>query len=174
MRERSGSELASPAQSDQQPKDEDGRARSCTSVAVLIDTNVFVYRYDARFSRKQQIANDILRSAIDAGDARVPHQVVVEFVAATTRGRPGTRLLSAQEALREADDILAQFPIIYPNEAVLRTALRGFTAYGLSWFDTHLWAYAEVFGLTEIISEDFAHGRLYGSVMVRNPFVQVQ
>ncbi|MDE0110115.1 MAG: PIN domain-containing protein [Bryobacterales bacterium] len=143
-------------------------------MAVLIDTNIFVYRYDARFSRKQQIAKDILRSAIDAGDARVPHQVVVEFVAATTRGRPGTRLLSAREALHEADDILAQFPIIYPNEAVLRTALRGLAAYGLSWFDAHLWAYAEVFGLTEIISEDFAHGRLYGSVMVRNPFVQVQ
>ena len=143
-------------------------------MAVLIDTNVFVYRYDARFRRKQEIANDILRSAIDAGDARVPHQVVVEFVAATTRGTPGTRMLSAQEALREADDILAQFPVIYPNEAVLRTALRGFAAYGLSWFDAHLWAYAEVFGLTEIISEDFAHGRLYGSVMVRNPFVQVQ
>ena len=143
-------------------------------MAVLIDTNVFVYRYDARFRRKQEIANDILRSAIDAGDARVPHQVVVEFVAATTRGRPGARLLSAQEALREADDILAQFPIVYPNEAVLRTALRGFAAYGLSWFDAHLWAYAEVFGLTEIISEDFAHGRLYGTVMARNPFVQAQ
>lgn len=174
MRERSGSEPASPAQGDRQQRAEDGHARSCTSVAVLIDTNVFVYRYDARFRRKQEIANDILRSAIDAGDARVPHQVVVEFVAATTRGRPGARLLSAQEALREADDILAQFPIVYPNEAVLRTALRGFAAYGLSWFDAHLWAYAEVFGLTEIISEDFAHGRLYGTVMARNPFVQAQ
>ena len=139
-------------------------------MAVLIDTNIFVYRYDARFRRKQELANDVLRSAIDAGDARVPHQVVVEFVAATTRGGTETRLLSPQEALREADDIMAQFPIIYPNEAVLRTALRGFVAYRMSWFDAHLWAYAEAFGLTEIISEDFDHGRLYGSVLVRNPF----
>ena len=69
---------------------------------------------------------------------------------------------------------MAQFPIIYPNEAVLRTALHGFAAYGLSWLDAHLWAYAEAFGLTEIISEDFAHGRLYGSVMVHNPFIQAQ
>lgn len=42
-------------------------------VAVLIDTNVFVYRYDPRFRRKQEIADGILRSAIDAGDARIPH-----------------------------------------------------------------------------------------------------
>ena len=40
---------------------EDGHATSCASVATLIDTNVFVYRYDARFRRERQIANDILR-----------------------------------------------------------------------------------------------------------------
>lgn len=38
-------------------------------------------------------------------------------MAATTRGKPGTQLLTAPRALREADDIVAQFPIIYPNEA---------------------------------------------------------
>ena len=66
--------------------------------------------------------------------------------------------------------MLAQFRVLYPNEAVLRTALRGAAAYGLSWFDAHLWAYAEVYGLTEILSEDFQHARMYGSVRVRNPF----
>ena len=141
-------------------------------MAVLIDTNVFVYRDDPRFRRKQEIADGILRSAIDAGDTRVPHQVVIKFLAAATRGGREARLLSPQEALREADDILAAFPIIYPNAAVLRTATRGCAACGMSWFDAHLWAYAEVFGLTEIISEDFAHGRLYGSVIARDPFAQ--
>lgn len=38
-------------------------------------------------------------------------------MAATTPGKPGTQLLSDPKALREADDILAQFPVIYPNEA---------------------------------------------------------
>ena len=33
-----------------------------------------------------------------------------------------------------------------------------------------MWAYADVFGLAEMISEDFQHGRLYGSVRVMNPF----
>jgi hypothetical protein len=31
-------------------------------------------------------------------------------------------------------------------------------------------AYAEAFGLSELISEDSQHGRLYGSVRVVNPF----
>jgi predicted nucleic acid-binding protein len=54
---------------------------------------------------------------------------------------------------------------------VLLTALRGTAIYGLSWFDAHLWAYAEVHGLSEILSEDFEHGRHYGKVRVVNPFL---
>jgi predicted nucleic acid-binding protein len=53
----------------------------------------------------------------------------------------------------------------------LRTALRGAVAYQLSWFDAHLWAYAEHFGLSELLSEDFQHDRLYGSVRAMNPFL---
>ena len=41
----------------------------------------------------------------------------------------------------------------------------------LSWFDAHLWACAEVHRIEELISEDFQHGRLYGTVRVRNPFL---
>jgi hypothetical protein len=33
-----------------------------------------------------------------------------------------------------------------------------------TWFDAHLWAYAEHYGLAEIVLEDFPHGRMYGSV----------
>ena len=68
--------------------------------------------------------------------------------------------------------MLAEFPILYPNEAVVRTALRGAAAYGLSWFDAHIWAYAEVYGLGELLSEDFQHRRMYGTVRVRNPFAE--
>ena len=140
-------------------------------MAVLIDTNILVYRYDPRFPEKQRIATDILRRGVTSGEIRVPHQAIVEFVAATTRGRPRIRLLEPRDAQREAEEMLAQFRVLYPNEAVLRTALRGTAAYGLSWFDAHLWAYAEVYGLNEILSEDFQHARLYGSVRIRNPFV---
>ena len=54
---------------------------------------------------------------------------------------------------------------------MFRTALRGVTAYQLSWLDAHLWAYAEHFGMEELLSEDFEQGRVYGSVRVVNPFL---
>ena len=138
---------------------------------ALIDTNVLVYRYDDRFPDKQRIAVDVLRDGIATGSARIPHQSIIEFVAATTRGGPENQLLDAADARREAEELMAQFPIIYPDAAVLRTALRGGAAYGLSWFDAHLWAYAEVHGMAELLSEDFQHGRMYGTVTVRNPFL---
>lgn len=137
----------------------------------LIDTNVLVYRYDGRFPDKQSIAEDVLRDGIANGSARVAHQALVEFVAAVTRGGPERWLLEPSEARREAEELMAQFPVLYPDDAVLRTALRGAAAYGLSWFDAHMWAYAEVHGLEELVSEDFQHGRLYGVVTVSNPFV---
>ena len=55
---------------------------------------------------------------------------------------------------------------------IVRLALRGAAAYGLSWFDAHIWAYAEHFGLPELWSEDFQHDRLYGRVRVVNPLLE--
>jgi predicted nucleic acid-binding protein len=141
-------------------------------VAALVDTNVLVYRFDPRFPKKQARANALLRQGIVADSVRVPHQAIVEFVAAVTRplGRGGP-LLPPDEARREAEEMLMQFEVLYPTETLVRTALRGAAAYKLSWFDAHLWAYAEHYGLDELLSEDFQHDRLYGSVRVVNPFL---
>jgi predicted nucleic acid-binding protein len=140
-------------------------------VAALVDTNILVYRFDGRFRDKQKIATEILRRGIAEDSVRVPHQAIVEFVAAVTRPRRGHTILGPNDALREAEELLKQFEILYPNEAILRNAVRGCAAYQLNWFDAHLWAYAEHYGLEEILTEDLQHDRLYGTVRVVNPFV---
>jgi predicted nucleic acid-binding protein len=141
-------------------------------VASLIDTNILVYRFDARYPDKQRVARDLLRDGLINESLVLPHQAIVEFVAAVTRRKAGIEpMLSHADALLEAESLLAIFPIVYPDREVLVTALRGFSAYRLSWFDAHLWAYAEVHGLAEIVSEDFEHGRHYGQVRVVDPFL---
>jgi predicted nucleic acid-binding protein len=140
-------------------------------VAALVDTNILVYLFDHTDPRKQRLASELLERGLHGDTLRVPHQALIEFVAAVTRsGRRGRPLLSNAAAYREAEELLAQFVILYPNEALVRTALRGAAAYQLRWYDAHLWAYAEYFGLSELYSEDFEHGRLYGTVRVVNPF----
>ena len=148
-----------------------GNERTSTRVAGLVDTNVLVYRFDSRFPSKRRIATELLRRGVAEGSLRVPHQAIVEFVAAASRPQTGgSFILSPEDARREAEELLNQFEILYPNELIVRLALRGAAAYQLAWFDAHLWAYAEHYGLAELISEDFEHDRLYGTVRCVNPF----
>lgn len=141
-------------------------------MASLVDTNILVYRCDPRDPAKRAAATAILRQGGLSGDFRISYQSLLEFVSVVTRSRPGsTPLMAPPDAARQAELYIAQFPVLYPTEHQFRMALYGMNTYRLPWFDAHLWAYAEDNGLTEILSEDFQHGRLYGSVTVRNPFL---
>lgn len=140
-------------------------------MAALADTNVLVYRFDPRDLRKQARARAVLRDGLETGTLRLPHQALVEFVAAVTRPLPGGPLLSPTDAWHELENFLTGYPILYPTDDVVRAAVRGGSLHRLSWFDAHLWAYADSYGIDEILSEDFQHGRLYGKVRARNPFL---
>ena len=138
----------------------------------LVDTNILVYRYDPRFPTKQALAIDLLRKGIADSSLVVPYQALIEFVAAVTRSLGGkAALLTVEEAHREVEDMLVQFPVIYPTESTFRTALRGAALYKFSWFDAQIWAYADERGLEPLWSEDFEHDRMYGRVRVQNPFL---
>lgn len=143
-------------------------------MAALIDTNLLVYRFDSRFPQKQKLATEILRRGITDNSVRVPHQAIIEFVAAVTRPIRGHVILQQREALREAEEFLKQFTVVYPNEAILRNAFRGCVAYQFSWFDAQIWSYAEYYGLSEILTEDLQHDRLYGTVRIVNPFLSLR
>jgi predicted nucleic acid-binding protein len=143
-------------------------------VVRLIDTSILVYRIDPRDRLKQQVAHDLLRDGLATDSIVLPHQAVIEFVAAASRPNrdlDGEPLLPLADALLEAESLAQQFRVVYPDQHVLRNALYGCATYGLSWFDAHLWAYAQCFGFTEILSEDFQHGRHYGNVRIVNPFL---
>ena len=143
-------------------------------MAALVDTNILVYRFDSRFPDKQKTAGEILRRGIIDDSVRLPHQAIVEFVAAVTRPIGGQAILTQADALREAEEFLRQFTVLYPNETIVRNAIRGCAAYQLNWFDAHLWSYAEYYGLPVILTEDFQHLRLYGTVRVQNPFIELR
>ena len=143
-------------------------------VASLVDTNILVYCHDFTAPYKREAARDLLRNGAANRELRIPHQAMIEFINVTTRRRGGSNpLLPREEAWRQAEDLLNEFPVLYPNESVFRTAMLGMAAYRFAWYDAHLWAYAEHYGIPEILSEDFEHGRWYGTVRVRNPFIEI-
>ncbi len=91
---------------------EAGNARISTGVAALVDTNVLVYRFDGRFPDKQKRATEILRRGIIEDSVRLPHQAILEFVAAVTRSIRGHIILKQSDALREAEEFLKQFTVL--------------------------------------------------------------
>lgn len=98
-------------------------------MTALIDTNVLVYRFDPRAPVKQQRAIELLRQGIAEESIRIAHQAVVEFYAAVTRSIRGRGpLLAPLDAQRETEELLVQFPVVYPTQEILRTALRGMQA----------------------------------------------
>ena len=141
-------------------------------MASLVDTNILVYCFDSRELAKRAQARELLRRGAAERTIQIPHQALIEFVSVVTRRKGcGNPLLPEEEAIRQAEGFMADFQVLYPNERVFRTALLGMATYRLPWFDAHLWAYATHYGLPEILSEDFEHGRRYGTVRVRNPFL---
>jgi predicted nucleic acid-binding protein len=142
-------------------------------VPWLVDTNVLVYRFDHRFREKRARAEALLREGIASGDARISTQSVVEFVSAVTRpGRSRSApLLGVADAVREAERLLNEFTVLYPEDAQVRLALRGTLTYQLSWFDALIWSCAEHNGLDVLYSEDFQHGQIIGHVRIENPFL---
>ena len=146
-------------------------------MARLVDANVLVYRFDPRNVQKQRIALRLLEDGIASQSLVVPHQAIVELVAALTRPQQdlGNKpLMPLAQAIVEAEELIRIYPVLYPGSQLLLTAMRGAVAYDLSWFDAQIWAYAEVHGLRELLSEDFQHGRHYGNVRVVNPFASVE
>jgi hypothetical protein len=71
------------------------------------------------FPDKQSIATETLRRGILEDSLRVPHQAIVEFIAAVTRPIRGHIILKRTDALREAEEFLKQFAVLYPNEAIV-------------------------------------------------------
>src|SRR5580692_7412269 len=95
-------------------------------VASLVDTNILVYRCDPIDPEKSAKASNLLRQGLAAKELYLPHQALIEFVNAVTKPRTrGRSLLSPEETLRQAEDLLNEFPVLYPNEKVFRIALLG-------------------------------------------------
>jgi toxin ParE1/3/4 len=64
-----------------------GRVDNTRELVIPRLPYILVYRFDSRFPRKQAIAAKLLRRGIAENSLRVPHQAIVEFVAAVTHPR---------------------------------------------------------------------------------------
>src|SRR3984885_12563570 len=135
----------------------------------FLDTNIFVYSFDASSPKKAAQARKLIRSAIETGGGIVSYQVVQEFfnVALRRFSKP----MSALDAEQYLSTTFRPLLSVHSSEALYGEALRIAGRFRLPWYDSLLVASAIEGKCDVLYSEDFQNGLQIASVTISNPFV---
>jgi len=134
----------------------------------FLDTNVFVYTFDATAQGKQHVAREWVRHALLTQRGMTGSQVVQEFLNVALR--KFERPMSAADARDYLNGVLRPLCQHFPALLTFDHALRIREETGYSWYDALIVAAASEAKCSWLISEDLEHGRQIGSVTIHNPF----
>jgi len=134
--------------------------------ARFLDTNVLLYSISTHPG--EEAKRDIAIAAIENGDNAISVQVLQEFYVQATR--PTFRGAVPHEDAVALMRAWLRFPVQEITLALLNDALAIKAASRLSYWDAAIVAAAGALGCREVLSEDMAHGRQIGGVVITNPF----
>jgi predicted nucleic acid-binding protein len=138
------------------------------SARFFLDTNIFVYTFDAHAPVKAKKAARLVRQAVDSGEGIVSYQVVQEFLNVALRrfSQPMTVAEAEQYLVTVFRPLLA----IHSSPATFADALRISGKHRIPWYDSLILA-AALQGRCKILySEDFQDGREIEGLRIENPF----
>ena len=136
------------------------------SVPDFLDSNILIYSYDPIDPRKRQIAQDLVRRALQ-GDAIASTQVLAEFATTLLHKKIPPAPVEAVQAVL---DTLAPISLVLPDAGIVRRAVEAHEVYDIHFYDGMIVASAERAGCSRILSEDLNAGQTYFGVRVENPF----
>ena len=138
------------------------------SAGDFFDSNVLVYVFDARDPRRSAIAQDLLARAQREHNAVISAQVVQETLNVLVRKL--SPRMSAADARKVLDHVLAPLWRIHPSPALYARGLHIQERYGFNFYDSLIAAAALEGGCTRLLSEDLQHGQQIEELRVENPF----
>lgn len=143
------------------------RETSCMNAPVFVDTNIFVYAWQANEPVRQGVAADWIDRLWADGRGRTSIQVLTECqVTLTRRIRPS---LLPDVAWKYVSTLMAWNP--QPLNAELASRARELERrYRLLWWDSLVVAAAQVQGCGTLLTEGMDEQAVYGGVRVCNPF----
>lgn len=133
----------------------------------FFDTNILVYAFDNKNTRKQKIAANLLTEAIRNESAILSTQVLGEFYTVVTRKIK--QPLQPMEALGLIDN-MAVLPVQEVDFDMVKRAVRTSDRYEISYWDSLIIAAAERGECNRLISEDLNSGQSYYDIVVYDPF----
>jgi predicted nucleic acid-binding protein len=139
------------------------------SAKFFLDTNIFVYSFDATAPAKTRKATRLVRDAVDTGKGIVSYQVVQEFF--NVAFRRFAQPMSVAEAEQYLITVFRPLLAIHSSPALYVEALRIAGKHRLAWYDSIIVASALDGQCDTLYSEDFQHGRKIEGLRIENPFV---
>jgi predicted nucleic acid-binding protein len=82
-----------------------------------------------------------------------------------------TKLLQPIEAVEHQIEMLTFLEVVSVSPNIIAAGLRLRQAYSLSFWDAVVVASAQASNCRVLLSEDMNHNRMYGTVLVLNPFI---
>jgi predicted nucleic acid-binding protein len=132
---------------------------------VFFDTNILLYMFDRSAGAKRQIALELFNDHQQTGRLQLSLQVLHEFAANLLK-----KFRMPQSTVAELVRNLLALDVTALRGEDSLTALRFMGKFNLNFWDALILATASREGCTILYSEDFQHGRAYGTVKVVNPF----
>lgn len=135
----------------------------------FLDTNIFVYSFDASSPAKRERALGLIREAVATGAGVVSYQVVQEFfnVALRRFARP----MSPDEAQQYLITVFRPLLAVESSLNLLQHGLYIRSRFNLSWFDSLIVAAAIEARCSVLYTEDLQDGFEVEGLRVENPFL---
>ena len=134
----------------------------------LLDTNIFIYSFDAEATAKRQRAQALIAEALASGQGLISFQTVQEFLGVALRKFP--KPLSVLEAQTYLRDVLQPLLQVHSSAALYLEALSLQHRYQLSWYDSLIVAAALQAQCDTLWTEDLQSGLRIQGLTIRNPF----
>ncbi len=134
---------------------------------TFVDTCVFVAWLDARHAAKQMAADQWIRRLWLQQSGRTSMQVLDELYVTLTRK---LRTRNTEDDAWDVVSALLAWEPIASDRDVMKQTREVQKRYGISWWDSHIVAAAQMQDCAVLLSEDLQHGASFGAVTVRNPF----
>ena len=134
----------------------------------LVDTNLFIYAYDAAEIEKRARAIEVVRVIGLAMTGAISVQILGEFFTNVTR-KPLVPL-TLDQARDTSIRMSRSWRVLDVSLRTHLDAVRGVAQYQLSYWDALVWATARQSNVPSIVTEDQEHGRLIEDIRYINPF----
>ncbi len=135
----------------------------------FLDTNIFIYAFDDSNPDKQQIANNLIKMALQSNNGCISYQVIQEFINVVTRKFHTP--LSISDCQRYLDDILMPLCQIFSSIDLYHEGLQIMQRWQYGFYDSLIIASALKASCRFLYSEDLQHGQHIKSLGIINPFI---